>query len=160
MLAIVVIVIAVLLIRRPARASRAQAADTQAGHATQTADTNAVDTQPATTPVAEASAAKLTLPGGNDILLAGNARSFGRRDFEEFMPASQVSYISRQHINIWSENGKYYIEDRSSTNGTRVNGMDIKRTGRHELADGDVIELAGKLSLNFQKQHIDSEQKP
>jgi len=160
LLAIVVIVIAVLLIRRPARASRAQAADTQAGHATQTADTNAVDTQPATTPVAEASAAKLTLPGGNDILLAGNARSFGRRDFEEFMPASQVSYISRQHINIWSENGKYYIEDRSSTNGTRVNGMDIKRTGRHELADGDVIELAGKLSLNFQKQNIDSEEKP
>ena len=72
---------------------------------------------------------------------------------------THVSYISRQHINIWSENGQYYIEDRSSTNGTRINGMDIKGTGRHALADGDVIELAGKLSINFQKQNINKEEK-
>ncbi|MCJ7743087.1 MAG: FHA domain-containing protein, partial [Dehalococcoidales bacterium] len=157
LLAITVIVIVILLIRRPAKASRVQAADTEAGHATQTEDTNSTDTQPVTTPVVEAAAAKLSLPGGNDILLAGNTRSLGRRDFEEFMPSAQVSYISRQHINIWSENGQYYIEDRSSTNGTRVNGMDIKGTGRHALADGDVIELAGKLSINFQKQNINKE---
>jgi pSer/pThr/pTyr-binding forkhead associated (FHA) protein len=158
LLAITVIVIAILLIRRPAKASRVQVADTQAAdHATQTEDTNTTDTQPVTTPVVEAAAAKLSLAGGNDILLAGNTRSFGRHDFEEFMPSAQVSYISRQHINIWSENGQYYIEDRSSTNGTRVNGTDIKGTGRHALADGDVIELAGKLSINFQKQNINKE---
>jgi hypothetical protein len=157
LLAITVIVIAILLIRRPAKARRVQAADTRAGHATQTEDTNTVDTQPVTTPVVEAAAAKLTLPGGNDILLAGNTRSFGRHDFEDFMPSAQVSYISRQHINIWSEDGQYYIEDRSSTNGTRVNGTDIKGTGRHALADGDLIELAGKLSINFQKQDINKE---
>jgi hypothetical protein len=157
LLAIAVIVIAVLLIRRPARARRVQAADTQAGHETQTEDTDTADTELATTPVAEVAAAKLSPPGGNDILLAGNTRSFGRRDFEEFMPSSQISYISRQHLNIWAENGQYYVEDRSSTNGTRINGIDIKGTGRHELADGDVIELAGKLSLNFQKQDINKE---
>jgi len=158
LLAITVIVIAILLIRRPAKASRVQVADTQAAdHATQTEDTNTTDTQPVTTPVVEAAAAKLSLAGGNDILLAGNTRSFGRHDFEEFMPSAQVSYISRQHINIWSENGQYYIEDRSSTNGTRVNGTDIKGTGRHALANGDVIELAGKLSINFQKQNINKE---
>jgi hypothetical protein len=151
LLAVIVIVVAVLLITRPARARRTTAADTQAGQAVQTEDTDTADTQLATTPVVEAAAAKLSLPGGNDILLAGNARAFGRRDFEDFMPSSQVSYISRQHINIWSEDGQYYIEDRSSTNGTRVNGMDIKGTGRHALADGDAIELAGKLSFNFQK---------
>jgi hypothetical protein len=160
LLAIAVIVIAVLLIRRPAKARRVQAADTQAGHATQTSDTDTADTELATTPVVEAGAAKLSLPGGNDILLAGNTRSFGRHDFEDFMPGAHVSYISRQHINIWSENGQYYIEDRSSTNGTRVNGTDIKGTGRHALADGDLIELAGKLSLNFQKQNINSKEKP
>jgi hypothetical protein len=157
LLAITVIVIAILLIRRPAKAGRVQAADTQAGHATQTEDTDTADTQPVTTPAVEAAAAKLSLAGGNDILLAGNVRSLGRRDFEDFMPSAQVSYISRQHINIWSENRQYYIEDRSSTNGTRVNGMDIKGTGRHALADGDVIELAGKLSINFQKQNINKE---
>jgi hypothetical protein len=160
LLAITVIVIAILLIRRPAKARSVPAADTQAGHATQTEDTDTADTELATTPVVEAAAAKLTLPGGNDILLAGNTRSLGRRDFEDLMPSAQVSYISRQHINIWSENGQYYIEDRSSTNGTKVNGMDIKGTGRHALADGDLIELAGKLSLNFQKQNIDSKERP
>jgi len=157
LLAVTVIVIAVLLIRRPARARRVEAADTQAARTTQTSDTDTEDTELATTPVVEAAAAKLSLPGGNDILLAGNTRSFGRHDFEDFMPRAQVTYISRQHINIWSENGQYYIEDRSSTNGTRVNGTDIKGTGRHELADGDLIELAGKLSLNFQKQNINKE---
>jgi pSer/pThr/pTyr-binding forkhead associated (FHA) protein len=157
LLAITVIVIVILLIRKPMKARRVQAAETQAGHAAQTEDTNTADTELVTTPAVEAAAAKLSLPNGNDILLAGNARSFGRHDFEEFMPSAQVSYISRQHINIWSENGQYYIEDRSSTNGTRVNGMDIKGTGRHALADGDVIELAGKLSINFQKQNINKE---
>jgi hypothetical protein len=151
----VIVIISVLLARRPARPRRVQAAETQAGRATETEDTDTADTELATTPV-EAAAAKLTLPGGNDILLAGNNRSFGRRDFEDFMPASQVSYISRQHINIWAENGEYYIEDRSSTNGTRVNGTAIKGTGRHALADGDIVELAGKLSFSFQKQNINN----
>jgi hypothetical protein len=151
LLAVAAMVIVILLIRRPVKASRVQAADTQAGHTTQTEDTNSTDTLPVTTPVVEAAAAKLTLPGGNDILLAGNTRSFGRHDFVEFMPHDKVSYISRQHINIWYENGQYYIEDRSSTNGTKINGTDIKGAGRHALADGDVIELAGKLSITFKK---------
>ena len=89
------------------------------------------------------------MPDGNEILLAGNARSLGRHDFEAFIPQEHVPYISRQHINLWYEDGQYYIEDRSSTNGTKVNGTAIKGTGRHQLTDGDSIELAGKLSITF-----------
>ena len=152
LLAVAVIAIAILLIRRSGKARRVQAADTQVGQATQAEEeTRSTDTLPVTTPVIEAPPAKLTMPDGNEILLAGNARSFGRHDFEAFMTNDNVCYISRQHINIWYENGQYYIEDRSSTNGTRINGTDIKGTGRHALADGDVIDLAGKLSINFQK---------
>jgi hypothetical protein len=90
LLVITVIVIAALLIRRPARARRAQAAETQAGHAAPTEDTDTADTELATTPVVEAAAAKLSLPGGNDILLAGNTRSLGRHDFEDFMQRLSV----------------------------------------------------------------------
>ncbi len=82
-------------------------------------------------------------------MLAGNVRSFGRNDFEEYIPAHSVTYISRQHITIWYENDKYYIEDRSSTNGTKLNGSGITGSGRHALADGDEIELAGKLKIIF-----------
>jgi hypothetical protein len=157
LLAVAAIVIALLLIRRPARVRQAQAADTQPGHPIQSEETHSTDTLSVTTPVVEAAPAKLAMPDGNEILLAGNARSLGRRDFEGFMPHDHVSYISRQHINIWYENGQYYIEDRSSTNGTKINGTDIKETGGHALADGDVIELAGKLSITFKRQNIDKE---
>jgi len=95
--------------------------------------------------------AKLAMPDGSEILLAGNSRSFGRHDFSKFLPDDGVSYISRQHINIWYENEGYYIEDRSSTNGTRLNGTEIKGTGRHVLENGDTIDLADKLKIDFKK---------
>jgi hypothetical protein len=152
LLAIAAIVLVVLLVRRAGGSRRAQAADTQAGgHITESQETLPVDTMPVTTPVPEVVSAKLAMPDGNELLLAGNSRSLGRHDFEEFMLREHVPYISRQHINIWYENGQYYIEDCSSTNGTSINGTDIKGTGRHGLADGDVIELAGKLSITFKE---------
>ncbi len=156
LLAVAVVVIVVLCLRRPAKVRRSQA-EAKAAHDTEFETTHGADTLPATTPVVEATPAKLAMPDGNEILLAGNARTFGRQDFESFMPRENVPYISRQHINIWYENGKYYIEDRSSTNGTKLNGKDIKGTGRHALADGDLIELAGKLSITFKGQNIAKE---
>jgi hypothetical protein len=155
-LAVAAILILFLIFKRPRKVYQAQMAGTQTGHIAQSDETHSTDTLPATTPVMEAAPAKLIMPGGNEILLAGNARAFGRHDFEEFMPAEAVSYISRQHVNIWYENGQYFTEDRSSTNGTRVNGMDIKGTGRRALADGDIIELAGKLNITF-KGNINKE---
>ena len=152
LLIVAAIVIALLLIRRRARVHPAPEADTKAGHPIQSEQTSPRDTLPVTTPAIEATPAKLAMPDGNEILLAGNVRSFGRHDFEKFMPPEHVSYISRQHINIWYEDGQYYIEDRSSTNGTRVSGTDIKGTGRHQLAEGDAIELAGKLSITFKEK--------
>lgn len=156
LLAVAAIVIFLLLIRRPAKVYQAQLAETQTSHETKSEATHSTDTLPATTPLLEAASAKLVMPEGNEILLAGNARSFGRHDFEGFMPHDDISYISRQHINIWYENGQYYTEDRSSTNGTKINSTNIKGTGRHALADGDVIELAGKLRIVF-KENINKE---
>jgi hypothetical protein len=151
-LVVAAIVIALLLIRRHKRVQYVQEADTQAGLPTQSEETTPTDTSPVTTPAIDATPAKLAMPDGNDILLAGNARSFGRHDFEKFMPPEHATYISRQHINLWYEDGNYYVEDRSSTNGTKINGTDIKGTGRHQLADGDVIELAGKFSITFKEK--------
>jgi hypothetical protein len=156
LLVLAAIVILLLLLRRPAKVHRAQQAATQAGNSAQSDGTHSTDTQPATTPIMEAVPAKLVMSDGNEILLADNARSFGRRDFEGFMTTDHISYISRQHITIWHENGQYYIEDRSSTNGTKINSTNIKGTGRHSLTDGDVIELAGKLSIIF-KENTDKE---
>jgi hypothetical protein len=139
-------VIVILLLRKPSAPPIAASSQAGGTAVSATLASNGATSSPA---AGTAPAAMLTMPDGNEMLLAGNSRSFGREDFEKFITPSENSYISRQHINISFDNGTYYIEDRSSTNGTRINDHDIKGTGRHALADGDTIDLAGKLNIKF-----------
>jgi len=44
--------------------------------------------------------------------------------------------VSSKHAKIWCEDGKYFVMDMGSTNGTFVNDKDVDR---EELHDGDVI---------------------
>lgn len=46
--------------------------------------------------------------------------------------------VSGLHAAILSAQGKFFVEDLNSTNGTQVNGKPI---GRHQLQDGDVIDI-------------------
>jgi FHA domain-containing protein len=55
--------------------------------------------------------------------------------------------ISRQHIRIYREGNKFYIQDLESKNGTWVNGTQLK--GSRELTDGDEIQLALVTRLQF-----------
>jgi len=89
------------------------------------------------------------MPDGSEMLLAGNVRTFGRRELEKYLAPDKSSYLSRQHINIWYENGQYYIEDSNSTNGTRLNGKEIKGTGKNALKNGDAIDIADVLNITF-----------
>ena len=148
LLAVAAAVIVALLVRKPSPAPSVQSAGTRPAESS-AAVTSRAEESPATAPVIEATAARLTMPDGSELMLAGNARSLGRKDFEKSLGPGDASFLSRQHINIWYEEGKYYIEDRSSTNGTRLNGSEIKETGRHVLQDGDAIDLAGKLNITF-----------
>lgn len=50
--------------------------------------------------------------------------------------------ISRRHCKICSINGRYYILDLGSTNGTFVNGKRISPEHNVEIAPGDKIKLA------------------
>jgi hypothetical protein len=154
LLLVVVAAAVFLLIRR--RNKAVPVAGTEAktfgySSSTQTGTAVSTDDLPVTRPLVEAPPARLVISGGNEILLAGNNRALGRKDFEDFMPHEDTTYISRQHINIWYENGKYYIEDEGSTNGTRVNDSEIKGAGPHELSDGDIVELAAKLRFIFKE---------
>ena len=152
LLAIAAVLITVLLLTRPRKAAAVQHAATQPASTSVASVTTPADgTTPSSTSVIEAIPAKLATSDGSEILLCGNNRNFGRHDFEKFMSADKFSYISRQHINIWYEDKQYFIEDRSSTNGTRVNGVEIKGSGRHVLADGDNIDLGGKFTITFRK---------
>lgn len=53
-------------------------------------------------------------------------------------------YISAKHVQIWHEDGEWYLQDLDSRNGTAVNGQRIRSTVI--LDPEDVISLGG---LNF-----------
>lgn len=55
--------------------------------------------------------------------------------------------ISRQHIRIYRQNDRFYVQDLDSKNGTWVNGQPLK--GSTELHDGDEIQLALTTRIRF-----------
>lgn len=144
LLAVLAVVIVLVATRKPAAARAAtRAADTS----TPTAVSNG--TGMVTTPAANGHGAKLMASGGGQIDLGGKLGVLGRRDFQSIVKADKADLISRQHILLDYDNGHYYIEDKQSTNGTRLNGNAIKGTGRHMLNEGDTIELGNVVTLTF-----------
>jgi pSer/pThr/pTyr-binding forkhead associated (FHA) protein len=61
----------------------------------------------------------------------------------------KADLISRKHIRFDCEDGECYIEDRGSTNGTKLNGSSIEGKGRYLLREGDKVELADILTLTY-----------
>jgi pSer/pThr/pTyr-binding forkhead associated (FHA) protein len=97
--------------------------------------------------VPQGTAAKMILPGGEEIVLTGNPQFIQRSNFDGILPQDALMSVSRQHALVTCEDGTYYVHDHGrdgtgSTNHTRVNNADIHHKGRHPLRDGDRIELA------------------
>ena len=92
------------------------------------------------------------LPGGKEIPVEDNPITVGRNDVSEhveFKIGEDPRKVSSQQFTIWRESGQYFIEDRitsvqnkPSTNHTKVNGEDITGQLKKELHDGDKIEFA------------------
>jgi hypothetical protein len=101
------------------------------------------------TVLAPVNTSSLVLPDNSEISIAGEARSIGRSDLGRAVSPEAQKYISRQHLLVRSNNGRYFIEDSDSANGTKVNGVDITGRGRQELRDGDRIDVADAVSLTF-----------
>jgi hypothetical protein len=97
--------------------------------------------------IPQGTAAKMIMPGGEEIILTNSPQFIQRSNFEGKLPQDALMSISRQHLLVTCENGAYFIQDHGrdgtgSTNHTRVNNIDIHHKGRHALRDGDAIELA------------------
>jgi hypothetical protein len=101
---------------------------------------------PAPMPV-PVNAAKLVLPDNSEISIRGAEKAIGRRDFERIILPDELRYVSRQHIVIQTDGCRYYIEDRNSSNKTKVNDVDITGRGRWKLKDGDRIKLADVITM-------------
>ncbi|MGC9086874.1 MAG: FHA domain-containing protein [Thermoproteota archaeon] len=93
--------------------------------------------------------AKLEMPNSKILPISSVQQSFGRKDFEQFLDQTAAMTISRNHFTIYFRGGKFFIEDQNSTNGTLLNGQEIRGTGPHEIKDGDIISPAGVISIKF-----------
>ncbi len=149
LLAVAAVVAIVLFVRKPAAAYAGHQSGTRARYLPSTGATRTATTTPHTTPIGADIGAKLLASDGGYLPIAGNIGSLGRSDFSSLVKADKADLISRRHIQVDSENGEYYIEDRSSTNGTKLNGASITGKGRYLLRDGDEIKLADALTLTF-----------
>lgn len=138
-------VIIYLARRKPAAAYASTRASGCAAMTDVSTGTGMLQTRPATA----GHKAMLVSSSGEQIDLSRRLGALGRNDFKPLVKTDRADLISRQHIMVSYEDGRYYIEDRSSTNGTRLNGSSITGTGRHILSEGDTVELGNVLTLTF-----------
>lgn len=65
------------------------------------------------------------------------------------------SEVSRRHARLTFREGKYFLEDLGSVNGTLINGQ--RMSGESALTDGDEIRLGSKVVLTFHQPQAKSE---
>ncbi len=82
---------------------------------------------------------------GQQWLLENEAVTVGRGEESDIQISKRQ--ISRQHIRIFKQDDKFFIEDLESRNGTWLNGHQISAV--QPLGDGDEIQLALVVRLQF-----------
>jgi hypothetical protein len=90
----------------------------------------------------------LVLPDGSEIAIQSR-KSIGRLDLAKYAAPTETMWISRQHIEIFEENGATFILDDKSSNGTKLNGKEIKQQGKQQLKNGDEIIVGDAVKLVF-----------
>ncbi len=94
--------------------------------------------------------------GRGDVLTISN--KMGKKKYTPMMVFDYKKKISRKHLTIYTKNGKWYIMDLGSTNGTALNGNMLpgwrKPSGGSrfpseevQLRDGDIITLANTITI-------------
>ncbi len=78
-----------------------------------------------------------------DVLLIGRAdlQNKIKPDLDLSPYGGEVGGVSRQHARIISVDNLLFLEDLDSTNGTRLNGFQLKSFYRYRLRDGDEIQI-------------------
>jgi pSer/pThr/pTyr-binding forkhead associated (FHA) protein len=89
---------------------------------------------------------RLTLPDGSEHTLTGSPLTIGRESANDLTFESPA--VSREHAAVVLREGRWYLEDRGSTNGTFLNGTRVTPGTPLPLRHADRIEL-GDVTLLF-----------
>jgi hypothetical protein len=104
--------------------------------------TKALDSADALTTPAEPARIVLTdargkhHPINSESVLIGRSRECGIR--------LESAEVSREHVNVYFQEGTWWLRDRGSRNGTVVDGQQVKGTGPVHLNPESQIVLGGK----------------
>ena len=93
----------------------------------------------------------LTYPtpeGSQEIRIDGGRMSFGRGSEADHRFADDG--LSRLHATIYREDGRVWIVDENSSNGTFVNGEPVAPAGT-PLRNGDLINIGNRTALNVRR---------
>jgi hypothetical protein len=95
--------------------------------------------------------AELVLPNSNKIKIKEyeKERIFGRANFQGAISSDDLPFISKEHFQIIKMDDGLYIEDMESANGTKLNGEEIKGSGKKKLNNGDEILIADVLKIRY-----------
>ena len=87
--------------------------------------------------------------GGNEAgrrwMLDRQSLTIGRAEDCDIILPDRL--VSRHHARVYWLDGRYYVEDLGSKNGTHVNGQEV--TQPRQLEDGDEIQIALRFKLAF-----------
>jgi hypothetical protein len=90
----------------------------------------------------------LICPDGTEISIPSK-KTIGRLDLAKYAAPNETMWISRQHFDIFEENGSPFIIDEKSSNGTKVNGKEIRQLGKQPLKSGDEVIVGDAVKLVF-----------
>lgn len=82
---------------------------------------------------------------------------FGRAEdrFPIGLDLTPDAKVSRRHGRIWFENDAWWIEDRNSSRGTRLNDVEIKERGKQQLRLHDIIGV-GETTMEIESLEVGS----
>ncbi|MEE1304123.1 MAG: FHA domain-containing protein [Agathobacter sp.] len=67
----------------------------------------------------------------------------GKNNYEANLTLNN-SAVSRKHLAVYNDNGKFRVVDLGSKNGTLINGMRIVPGVAHDIANGDILTIANE----------------
>lgn len=92
-------------------------------------------------PIVEQESKAIVIYNNKKYTIAKTPFTIGRENTNIVIPET---YISKIHVVISYKDGKYRIADYDSTNGTKINGTQLRPKVYYELRDGYEIELSEK----------------
>jgi len=92
---------------------------------------------------------------GKKFVLDQAEFTIGRDAVQNFI-CVELDNVSRKHCRVTQKDGKFFVRDLNSTNGTYVNDEEIKPPADRQLRSGDLIKVGGAIYKFLQGDNVEA----